>query len=160
MKKNFFILFLFILSFNSYSQDMENLTKDLKCFDNAAFSEMDLLVSSRSAGEYEVMAQWSEKVSSDDFVKKRFPLEGGFQFVIILTTENGVDGTGIEIRNSRGEKIDYIYKIDELDNNVINFFFTPPLDDVYSIIFRTVNTHKASSCMFMAILKGEEDSQY
>ncbi|MCY7411144.1 MAG: hypothetical protein LH473_12800 [Chitinophagales bacterium] len=156
MKHFIAIIFLFTLSQNVFAQDMESITKDLKCFDMKAFYELYLLVSSRGSGEYEMLAEWSQNVTSDQHIRKRYTFEGGFQYVIILSTETGVDGTGIEIRNNRGEKIDYIYKIDELDNNIINFFFTPPLDDVYSIYFRTVNSHKASTCMFMAILKGEE----
>ncbi len=159
MKKIICGFLLFTLSQNVFAQDMESITKDLKCFDRKAFSELNLLVSSRGSGEYKMLAEWSQNVASDQQIRKRYTFEGGFQYVIILSTETGVDGTGIEIRNNRGEKIEYIYKIDELDNNIINLFFTAPLDDVYSIYFKTVNSHKASTCMFMAILKGEEEDQ-
>jgi hypothetical protein len=156
MKKFFAILFSCFVFQNVFSQDMEDLTKDLKCFDKSAYEELDLLVSSRDAGEYVVLGEWSQNVTSDQVISKRFPLEGDFQYAIILSSEDGVDGTGIEIRNKRGEKIEYVSKVNEMDNSIINFFFTPPLDDLYSIRFRTVNSHKSSTCMFMAILKGEE----
>jgi len=157
----FFSCFLIMLLISSrqYAQDMEHLTKDLECFDRTAYSNLDLLISSRESGGYEAMAEWSKKVSSDEIVRKRFPMEGGFQYVILLTTEENVDATAIEIKDSRGEKLEYEYKISDLDRNQINFFYTPPHNDVYQILFKTVNAKKLSTCMYMAILKGDPDSQ-
>jgi hypothetical protein len=136
---------------------MEQLTKDLRCFEPGAYSELDFLVSSRESGGYELMAQWSQHVSSDDIIKKRFPMESAIQYVILLSTESSADATAIEIRDSRGEKQEYEYKVSDLDRQQINLFYTPDYDDVYQISFRTINSHRARSCMYMAIMKGDKD---
>ena len=115
------------------------------------------MISTRRAGEYIAMAEWSEQVSSEKIIRKWFPMEEGFQYVILLSTEENVDGTAIEIRDSEGKKLEYIFKINDLDNNQITFFYTPPRDDKYEVSFRTVNSHKPSTCMYMAILKGDPD---
>jgi len=156
-KQLLLFVFFIILSGKEYAQDNEHLTKDLKCFERSGYTALDLLMSSREAGNYEVMAEWSEKVSSSEIVTKKYPLEGAFQYVIVLTTESDVDGTAIEIRNGRGEKLEYEYKVTDLDRNQINFFYTPPNDDIYQISFRAVNSHRPSTCMYMAILKGDPD---
>src|SRR5437762_6188111 len=103
------------------------------------------------------MAEWSEKVSSEKIIRKWFPLEEGFQYAILLSTEENVDATAIEIRDSEGDKLEYTFKINDLDNNQITFFYTPPTDDSYEISFRTVNSSKPATCMYMAIMKGEKD---
>ena len=140
-----------------FGQDMEHLTKDIRCYDKVAYSALDLLVSSRESGGYQLMAEWSQRVSSGDIIRKKYPLEGGVQYVILLTTEQGADGTAIEIKDSRGEKQEYESKVTDLDSNQINIFFTPDRDDTYQILFRLVNNHKPQTCMYMAIMKGEKD---
>ena len=157
MKKNSLVIFFLVACTCSYAQHTDHLVKDLNCFDKAAFNALDLLISSRSIGEYVPVAEWSEKVNSKTIVKKIFPLEGGVQYVIVLTTEEGVDGTAIEIRNSLREKLEYTSKLNDLDRNQINFFYTPPYDDRYEISFRVVNSHKPATCMFMAIFEGDPD---
>lgn len=159
LKKNSLFTLLFLLCTLARAQDIDHLVKDLKCYDETAFNAIDLLISTRSAGEYDPLAEWSEKVSSDKVVKKVFPLEGGIQYVIVLTTEENVDGTAIEIRNSLGEKLEYTSKVSDLDRNEINFFYTPPYDDNYRISFRVVNTHKPTTCMYMGIFEGDPDPQ-
>jgi len=140
-----------------FAQDNEHMVRDLKCYNQSAFRALDLLLSSRETGDYEVLAEWSEKVSSNKIVNKIYPLEGAFQYVIILTTEEGIDGSAIEIRDAEGNKIEYVSRIDDLDKSQINFFFTPPVDDIYQISFRVVNGSKPTTCMYMAIMKGEKD---
>ncbi|MEO5674058.1 MAG: hypothetical protein ABIQ74_05375, partial [Chitinophagales bacterium] len=136
------------------------LVKDLKCYNKYAFSVLDLLTSSRENGNYKTLAAWSEEVTSDQIVKKIYPLEGDYQYVILLSTEQGVDGTAIEIRNSRGEKLEYVYSVNDLDRNQITYFYTPPINDKYRLNFRVVNGHKKVTCMYMAILKGDEEFEY
>jgi len=159
LKKISLILFLLLSCAGTQAQNIDNLVKDLKCYDETAFNAIDMLISSRSAGEYDPVAEWSEKVSSDKIVQKVFPLEGGIQYVIVLTTEENVDGTAIEIRNSLGEKLEYVSEVNDLDRNEINFFYTPPYDDKYRISFRVVNSHKPLTCMYMGIFEGEPDPQ-
>lgn len=157
MKKNSLVAFLLFACTFTHAQRSDELVKDLKCFDKSAFTSLDLLISSRGSGEYEPLAEWSEKVTSKTIVRKVFPLEGGIQYVIVLTAEEAVDGTAIEIRNSLGDKLEYTSKVNDLDKNQINFFYTPPYDDNYQISFRAVNSQKATTCMFMAILEGDPD---
>jgi len=157
LKKNSLIAFLLLASTFTYAQHTDHIVKDLKCFDKSAFTSLDLLISSRESGEYVPVAEWSEKVTSNTIVRKIFPLEGSIQYVIVLTAEEGVEGTAIEIRNSMGEQLEYTSKVNDLDNDEINFFYTPPYDDAYQISFRLVNGHKATTCMFMAIFEGEPD---
>ena len=159
MKKIGSILFFIFLAASLHAQDLEHLTKDLKCFDRVAYSALDWMLSTRDAGGYETMAEWSQKVSSNEIVRKKFPLEGGFQYVIILATESDVDATAIEIKDSRGQKLEYESRISDLDRNQINFFYTPPSNDIYQILFRTVNIKKSTTCMYMAIMKGGADVQ-
>lgn len=157
MFKKICALLLLVLPAVGFGQDLEHLTKDLRCFERSAFSALDLLMSSRESGGYVVMAEWSERVTSDRIVTKRFPLESTIQYVILLTTENGVDGTAIEIRDRRGERVKYEYKVSDLDRNQINLFFTPDRDDTYQLSFRVINEGKPETCMYMAILKGDKD---
>lgn len=158
MKKTSLILFLLFTCTFTRAQNTDLLVKDLKCFDKAAFASLDFLISTREiGGEYVPLAEWSEKVSSNTIVRKVFPLEGGIQYVIVLTTEEGVDGTAIEIRNGMREKLEYTSRLNDLDRNQINFFYTPPYDDNYQIGFRVVNSSKPSTCMFMAIFEGDPD---
>jgi hypothetical protein len=140
---------------------MDDLVKDLRCFDAGAYTTMDLLINSRKSGEYLVIAQWSENVSTEQTIRKKFPLEGDFQYAILLATEFNVDATAIEIRDAQGKKLEYEYKITDLDRNQINFFYTPPYSGAYFLAFRTVNTSKAATCMYMTVMKGEKDpSEY
>ena len=158
MKKIFFVSSLLLVAcLFAHAQTIDLLIKDLKCYNETAFNAIDLLISSRSAGEYNPLAEWSEKVSSDKIVRKVFPLEGGIQYVIVLTTEENVDGTAIEIRNKMGEQLEYYAEVNDLDRNEINFFYTPPYDDNYQISFRVVNSHKPLTCMYMGIFEGEPD---
>jgi len=159
LKKISLLLILLSASAFIHAQDEDHLVKDLKCYDETAFNAIDMLISTRSAGEYEPIAEWSEKVSSDKIVKKIFPLEGGIQYVIVLTTEANVDGTAIEIRNGMGEKLEYTSTVDGLNKNEINFFYTPPYDDTYQISFRAVNSHRPTTCMYMGIFEGDPDPQ-
>jgi len=160
MLKKFLSAALLFFAFQRlYSQDESNLTKQFKCFNQSAFSTLDFLISDRETGEYEPMAEWSERVSSSDIVRKKFPLEEDYQYVILLATEPGVDASALEIRNSAGEKLEYEYKVNDLDRNQITFFFTAPDDDIYQISFRTVTSKQPAVCMYMAILKGEIDPE-
>ena len=159
MKKISLLLILLSVFAFTHAQDEDHLVKDLKCYDETAFNAIDLLISTRSAGEYEPIAEWSEKVSSEKMGKKIFQLEGGIQYVIVLTTDANVDGTAIEIRNGMGEKLEYTTTVGSLNKNEINFFYTPPYDDAYQISFRAVNSHKPTTCMYMGIFKGEPDPQ-
>ena len=157
LKKNSIIILLLFACTFAYGQNTDHLVKDLKCFDKSAFTSLDLLISSRGSGEYVPLAEWSEKVTSNAVVRKIFPLEGGIQYVIVLTAEEGVEGTAIEIRNGLKEKLEYTSRLNDLDKNQINFFYTPPYDDNYEIRFRLVNGHKSPTCMFMAIFEGDPD---
>ena len=104
-----------------------------------------------------MVAEWSEKVSSDKIIRKIFPLEGAFQYVFLLSTEENVDGVALEIQDDTGQKLEYITETSSIDNNQIIFFFTAPQDGNYLISFRTVNSRQPATCMYMAILKGEID---
>jgi hypothetical protein len=159
LKKNSLVAFLLFACTFTHAQHTDHLVKDLKCFDMSAFSSLDLLISSRESGEYVPIAEWSEKVTSNTIVWKIFPLEGGIQYVIVLTAEEHVEGTAIEIRNGLGEKLEYTSRLNDLDKNQINFFYTPPYDDAYQIGFRQVNSHKSATCMFMAVFEGDPDPQ-
>lgn len=160
MKKLFLILTLIVHGFSLFAQS-DYLVKDLQCYEPSAYAAFDLLSTTREYGEYEPMAIWSRKISSGDIVEKFYPLEGGIQYAIILATEDGVDATAMEIRDKEGNQVEYLFKINELNNNQINFFYTPSRDDTYRFYFRVMNRQKSSSCLYMTILKGgvniEED---
>ena len=134
-------------------------TKDFRCFNQSAYTAFDFLKTTRSYGNYETEEEWSKQLSSEDIEKKFLELDGGRQYVIIIAAEEGVDGTAIEVRDMMGTVFEYVFRINELDNNFINLFFTPGIDDVYQIYFRVVNSKKSHTCTYMAILKGDIDPE-
>src|SRR5580765_5305203 len=93
--------------------------KDFKCFNKNAYTDFDLLKTTRTYGDYEPEDEWSEKLTSDKILKKNVELEGGRMYVILLATEQNVDATALEILDSEGIQLEYEYKISDLDNNQI-----------------------------------------
>ncbi|MCS6916830.1 MAG: hypothetical protein RMK52_08485 [Chitinophagales bacterium] len=135
----------------------ERPRKDLQCTHAEVLKQVDLLVSTRSFGEYRTMAMWSQQLSSDQIMRRRYPMEGGYLYVAIVSAPQGIDALALEIRNSYGEKIEYVTKITELDNYLINHFFTPPDDDIYQFNVRVINRNSNRSCVCLVLMKGEED---
>ena len=133
------------------------MTKDLKCFDQTGFTTLDMMLSDRESGGYLAVAEWSERVSSSQIVRKKYPMEGGIQYMLIVATEQKVDAVGIEVRDSHGTKLEYTHTINELLKNQISLFYTPPYDDDYELSFRVVNSNKPLTCLYMAIMKGDPD---
>jgi hypothetical protein len=156
VKKYLSLIVITLISAIAYAQEIK-LHKDLKCFDQTGFTTLDMLVSSRESGGYVAVAEWSEQVSSSKIVHKTYHLEGGIQYALIVATEQQVDATGIEVRDSRGTKLEYVNTINDLSKNQITFFYTPPYDDNYELSFRVVNSNKPLTCLYMAIMKGDPD---
>ena len=148
---------LVLIRFDFSFAQSQSTDKDFKCFEKGAYTAFDLLKTTRTYGDYETEDEWSERLTSDKILKKNIELEGGRMYVILLASEEDVDGTALEIHDSDGTQLEYEFKITDLDNNQINFFYTPDRDDVYQLFFRVVNSHKDATCTYMAVLKGEMD---
>lgn len=131
--------------------------RDLKCTDAEVMANVDLLTSTRQYGEYRVLGMWSQAVTADEVMRRRYPMEGGVLYVVIVSAPKGVDALALEIRNSYGEKIEYVTKITDLDNHILNHFFTPPDDDLYLMSARVIHKKRPRSCLFLVLMKGEND---
>ena len=150
----FLISFFFLTSF-AFSQQKES--NEFKCFDKNVVTAFDFLKTTRSFGNYEVEEEWSRFLSSDKIEKKLVELDGGRQYTFLVVAEPGVDATALEIRDLSGVQVEYVYKINEMDNNEINFFYTPLNDGIYQVLYRVVNSAKIYTCTYMAVLKGDPD---
>jgi hypothetical protein len=135
-------------------------TRDFKCFDKGGYRSFDLIKTTRTYGDYTVDEEWSELLTDSKIFKKNIELEGGRMYAILLATREGIDATALEIHDSEGTKLEYTFKISDLDNNQITFFYTPDRDDVYQLFFRVINSHNETTCTYMAVLEGELDPYY
>lgn len=161
MLRIFFSTILLFPLTSGVAHAQERLNKDdFKCFDKGAYASFDFLETTRSYGNYEPEEEWSQKITSGQIVRKSVEMEGGHQYTILLATENGAEATAIEIRDDTGMQLDYTYKINELDKDQINLFFTPDGDGTYLLYFSVVNPKQSSSCTYMAVLKGDIDPEY
>jgi hypothetical protein len=161
MLRSFVILFLSFLSIASYSTaQVSEKNKDFKCNDIIVYESFDLLKSTRSYGNYDPEEEWSEYLTSGKIIRKRVDLDGGRQYTILLVTEKSVDASAIEIRDDMGLQLEYVFKINELDREQINLFYTPVNDGTYQIYFRVINSRQPASCTYMAILEGDLDPEY
>ncbi|MCS6991856.1 MAG: hypothetical protein NZL95_08340 [Chitinophagales bacterium] len=135
----------------------ERPRKDLRCTDKEVLANLELMTTTRTYGGYQTMGLWSEALSSEEILRRRYPMEGGILYVAIVTAPKGINALALEIRNSYGEKIEYVTQFNELDNHLINHFFTPPDDDIYVLSVRVINRKSARTCVGLALMKGEDD---
>jgi len=156
----FFFLFVCLIDFSTNPAISQTSTRDFKCFDKEGYHSFDLIKTTRTYGDYTVDEEWSELLTDPKILKKNVELEGGRMYAILLATREGVDATALEIHDSEGTKLEYTYKISDLDNNQITFFYTPDRDDIYQLYFRVINSHSESTCTYMAVLEGELDPFY
>jgi hypothetical protein len=150
----FLISFFFLTSF-AFSQQKES--NEFKCFDKNVVTAFDFLKTTRSFGNYEVEEEWSRFLSSDKIEKKLVELDGGRQYTFLVVAEPGVDATALEIRDLSGVQVEYVYKINEMDNNEINFFYTPLNDGIYQVCIESLILRKFIPARIWLFLKGDPD---
>ncbi len=137
----------------------DRLIKRLHCTNSYIGQQLDLMVSTRAFGEYEPVAVWSSALSHLDLLVGTYELEGDVMYVVLVCTEPHIDALALEIRDERGELIEYVPKITDLDKNILNHFFVPMYDGRYQFLVRVQNRNKPRTCSYLMLLRGEEESR-